>query len=109
MMPSREHLHEAIDAHADRIDRFQQGHLNAEEFRPIRLSYGLYYQLDHTSHMQRIKITGGLLTAAQLDVIADIGERWGRGLLHVTTRQDVQLHWIPLEAVREIYHQLQDV
>jgi len=109
MMPSSEFLHEAIDAHADRIDRFQRGDLSAEEFRPIRLSHGLYYQLDHTSHMQRIKITGGLLAASQLDVIADIGERWGRGLLHVTTRQDVQLHWVPLEAVREIYHRLQNV
>jgi sulfite reductase beta subunit-like hemoprotein len=109
MTPSKEFLHQAIDEHADRIDAFRDGRVSAEEFRPIRLSHGLYYQLDHTSHMQRIKVTGGLLTAKQLDVIADIGERWGRGLLHVTTRQDIQLHWVPLEAVREIYHRLQDV
>ena len=109
MLPSSEFLHDAIDAHADRIARFQRGELTAEEFRPIRLSHGLYYQLEHTSHLQRVKVTGGVLTAAQLEAIAEIGERWGRGLLHVTTRQDVQLHWIPLEAVREIYHRLQDV
>ena len=109
MLPSKDFLHQAIEEHAERIDRFQKGTLSAEEFRPIRLSYGLYYQLDHTSHMQRIKVTGGLLTAGQLEAIADIGERWGRGLLHVTTRQDVQLHWVPLEAVAEIYHRLQDV
>jgi sulfite reductase beta subunit-like hemoprotein len=109
MLPSKDFLHQAIDEHADRIQRFQDGSISPEEFRPIRLSHGLYYQLDHTSHMQRIKVTGGVLTADQLDAIADIGERWGRGLLHVTTRQDVQLHWIPLEAVREIYHRLQDV
>jgi sulfite reductase beta subunit-like hemoprotein len=109
MLPSREFLHDAIDAHADRIARFQRDELTAEEFRPIRLSHGLYYQLEHTSHMQRVKVTGGVLRAAQLDAIAEIGERWGRGLLHVTTRQDIQLHWIPLDAVREIYHRLQDV
>ena len=109
MLPSSDFLHQAIDEHADRISNFQQGSLSPEEFRPIRLSHGLYYQLDHTSHMQRIKVTAGVLTAEQLDAIAGIGERWGRGLLHVTTRQDVQLHWIPLEAVREIYHRLQDV
>ncbi len=109
MIPSRRFLHQAIDEHADRIDSFREGRVSAEEFRPIRLSHGLYQQLDHTSHMQRIKVTGGLLTAEQLDVIAGIGERWGRGLLHVTTRQDIQLHWVPLEAVREIYHRLQDV
>ena len=109
MLPPSEFLHEAIDNHADRIARFQKGEVTAEEFRPVRLSHGLYAQLDHTSHMQRVKITGGVLTAVQLDAIAEIGERWGRGLLHVTTRQDVQFHWIPLEAVREIYHRLQDV
>ena len=109
MLPSQESIHEAIDQHAERIARFQRGDLTAEEFRPVRLSYGLYYQLDHTSHMQRIKVTGGVLTEQQLQVIADIGERWGRSLLHVTTRQDIQLHWIPLDAVGEIYHRLQDV
>jgi sulfite reductase beta subunit-like hemoprotein len=109
MTSSNEFFHKAIDEHADRIDAFRGGRLSAEEFRPIRLSHGLYAQLEHTSHMQRIKVTGGLLTAEQLDVIAAIGERWGRGLLHVTTRQDIQLHWVPLEAVREIYHRLQDV
>lgn len=109
MLPSREFMHRAIDEHAERIARFQAGRLTAEEFRPIRLSYGLYYQLDHTSHLQRIKVSGGLLSAAQLEVIADTAQRWARGLLHVTTRQDVQLHWIPLEAVAEIYHRLQDV
>lgn len=109
MPVSQELLHRAIDEHADRIARHQAGKLSAEEFRPIRLSYGLYYQLPHTSHLQRIKVTGGLLTADQLDVIADVCERWGRGLMHVTTRQDIQLHWIPLEAVGEMYHLLQDV
>ena len=109
MLPSKEFLHQAIDAHADRVARFQKGELSADEFRPVRLSHGLYYQLEHTSHMQRVKVTGGVLTAEQLEAIAEIGERWGRGLLHVTTRQDIQLHWIPLEAVGEIYHRLQDV
>ena len=109
MPATREFLHQAIDEHGERIARYQAGELSPEEFRPIRLSYGLYYQLDHTSHLQRIKVTGGLLTAPQLETIADVCERWGRGLMHVTTRQDIQLHWIPLEAATEMYHLLQDV
>jgi sulfite reductase beta subunit-like hemoprotein len=109
MLPDREFLHKAIDEHGDRITRYQRGEMSSEEFRPVRLSYGLYYQLEHTSHLQRVKLTGGVLTGEQADAIADVGQRWGRGLLHVTTRQDIQLHWIPLEAVAEIYHVLQDV
>ncbi len=109
MAVSQEFLHKAIDEHGQRIARHLAGEITPEEFRPIRLSYGLYYQLPHTSHLQRIKVTGGLLTGEQLEAIADVCEKWGRGLMHVTTRQDIQLHWIPLEAAAEIYHQLQDV
>ena len=83
--------------------------MTGDEFRPVRLSYGLYYQLDHTSHMQRIKLPAGLLTAAQADEVAHIGDDYGRGVIHVTTRQDVQLHWIDIGNVMEIYQRLHAV
>src|SRR5258706_7607160 len=102
MLPDREFLHKAIDEHGDRIARHQRGEMSAEEFRPMRLSYGLYYQLDHTSHMQRIKIPGGMLTTAQFNRLHDVADRFGRGVVHVTTRQDVQFHWVPLEALANI-------
>lgn len=100
---------QAIREHAQRIRRYRAGEITADEFRPIRLSYGLYYQLDHTSHMQRVKVTGGLLTAPQLDALAEIADRWARGVMHVTTRQDVQFHWVPLDAVEEMYEILHHV
>jgi len=103
-----ERLHQLIDEHSDRVERFRHGELTPEEFRPIRLSYGLYAQLPQTSHLQRIKIPGGLTNASQLRVIAGIAAEWGRGQLHVTTRQDFQIHWVPIEAIRELYHRLQD-
>ncbi len=80
-----------------------------DEFRPVRLGYGLYYQLDHTSHMQRIKLPGGMLTAPQVDVLADIADEYARGVLHITTRQDVQVHWIDLGQVIGIYERLHAV
>src|SRR5438034_184055 len=94
MRPTDQQHRAALAGHAGRTERFLQGKLTPEEWRPIRLSYGLYYQLDHTSHMQRIKIPGGILSAGQLDGMADIADRYGRGIAHVTTRQDIQLHWI---------------
>ena len=83
--------------------------MSADEFRPVRLSYGLYYQLDHTSHMQRIKLPGGLLTTAQINVLADLADEYARGVLHVTTREDVQMHWIDLGDVMDIYERLHAV
>jgi sulfite reductase beta subunit-like hemoprotein len=100
---------QALRDHASRVARYQAGKLTDDEFRPIRLSYGLYYQLDHTSHMQRIKLPAGLMTAAQARAIADVAEEYARGVLHVTTRQDIQLHWIDLENVIPMYERLHEV
>ncbi len=100
---------QALQAHAGRVERYRRGELSDDEFRPIRLSYGLYYQLDHTSHMQRIKLPGGVITAEQAEAMADIAEEYARGVLHVTTRQDIQLHWVALENVIPMYERLHAV
>src|SRR5215510_2737694 len=106
MRPTEEQHREALAGHADRLARFLRGQIPADSWRPIRLSYGLYYQLDHTSHMQRIKIPGGMLSAAQLEVMAEIADRYGRGIAHVTTRQDIQIHWVPVEQIIDMYERL---
>jgi sulfite reductase beta subunit-like hemoprotein len=109
MRPSDSDFRAALHGHGQRVERYRHGKLTGDEFRPIRLSYGLYYQLDHTSHMQRIKLPGGILTGAQVDVLADITDEYARGVLHVTTRQDVQVHWIDLANVMDIYERLHAV
>lgn len=109
MRPTDADHRAALAMHGDRIKRYQQGTITPEEFRPIRLGYGLYYQLDHTSHMQRIKLPGGLMTSAQTRVLADIGDDYCRGILHITTRQDIQGHWIGLDDVMPMYERLHEV
>jgi sulfite reductase beta subunit-like hemoprotein len=106
MRPTETQHRDALAGHGTRVERFARGELTADEWRPIRLSYGLYYQLDHTSHMQRIKIPGGMLTAAQLEVLAEVTDRYGRGVAHVTTRQDIQIHWVPLDGIMDMYDRL---
>jgi sulfite reductase beta subunit-like hemoprotein len=99
----------ALCAHAERLDAYRQGQLTADDFRRARLSYGLYYQLAHTSYMQRIKLPGGAFTAAQAHEIADIADEYARGRMHVTTRQNVQLHWVDLSKAMEVYSRLHRV
>src|SRR4029453_11601870 len=106
MRPSEQQHREALAGHANPRARFLRGEVPNDSWRPIRLSYGLYYQLDHTSHMQRIKIPGGLLTAEQLDAMAEISDLYGRGIAHVTTRQDIQIHWVPLDRIIDMYERL---
>lgn len=97
-----ERLSAAIDEHAENIAKFQRGELTPDQFRPLRLAMGVYAQLAHVQHMQRIKIPGGQVTAEQLEALAEITERWGRGLAHVTTRQDIQVHHLEIEETVEL-------
>src|SRR2546427_3746353 len=106
MRPTEAQHRSALALHAGRTERFVRGELTPDEWRPIRLSYGLYYQLDHTSHMQRIKIAGGMLTGEQMEAMAEVADRYGRGIAHVTTRQDIQIHWVPVEGIIEMYERL---
>ncbi|WP_437763982.1 nitrite/sulfite reductase [Sorangium sp. So ce281] len=101
-----ERLAAAIDVHAENVAKFKRGELTPDQFRPLRLAMGVYAQLAHVKHMQRIKIPGGQLTAAQLEALAEVTERWGRGLAHVTTRQDIQLHYLEIEETIDLQHVL---
>jgi sulfite reductase beta subunit-like hemoprotein len=95
-------LEAAIDEHAENIARFQRGEITADQFRPLRLAMGVYAQLAHVKNMQRIKIPGGVVTADQLDGLAEVTARWARGLAHVTTRQDIQLHYLEIDETVDL-------
>ncbi len=92
----------AIEQHAANIDRFRKGEITPDQFRPLRLAMGVYAQLAHVKHMQRIKVPGGRVSAEQLEALAEVTERWGRGLAHVTTRQVIQLHYLEIEETVEL-------
>ena len=93
---------EAIARLAANIAKYRAGELTPDQFRPLRLGRGLYAQLPHVKHMQRIKIPGGVVTADQLDALAEVAARWGRGSAHVTVRQDIQIHYLELEDSVEV-------
>lgn len=66
-------------------------------------------ELDDEYFMLRVRIDGGQLTVNQLRVIADISEDFGRDTADITDRQNVQLHWIRVEDVPEIWNRLESV
>jgi len=107
--PSDRQMRDGLAGHRGRVNQYISGTITPEEFRPMRLSYGLYYQLDHTSYMQRIKIPGGIVSVAQMNCLNDIADDYGRGVGHLTTRQDVQIHWVPLGEVGTMYQRLHEV
>ncbi|HVF53348.1 MAG TPA: nitrite/sulfite reductase [Actinomycetota bacterium] len=71
--------------------------------------YGLYTQRPEVDgyFMMRIRIPGGILTSAQTELIGEISEVYGRDVADITDRQNVQLHWIRIEDVPEIWARLE--
>lgn len=66
-------------------------------------------ELDDKYFMLRVRIDGGRLTTAQLRVIGEISQEFARGTADITDRQNIQLHWIRIEDVPEIWRRLEDV
>jgi sulfite reductase (ferredoxin) len=83
------------------------GDLDDDVFRVFRLNNGVYGQRQGGhNQMVRVKAPYGTITAAQLDAFADISERYSRGWGHLTTRQNVQFHFVDLEQVPDLLRDL---
>jgi sulfite reductase (NADPH) hemoprotein beta-component len=83
-----------IDAFGEMLDRFERGEIGPDQWRAFRLAQGTYGQRQDVVHMIRAKIPQGVLDVRQLEALADVADRFSRGFAHVTTRQNVQFHFI---------------
>src|SRR4051812_5027371 len=100
---------EEIETFEAEARRMVSGDISSDLFRPFRLQYGIYGQRQAGVQMVRIKIPFGGLTANQLRRIAELAEHYATGVGHVTTRQDIQLHFVELTDVPTIMRGLAEV
>ncbi len=89
-------------------EKYMAGEISDDELRPWRLRRGVYGQRQPGVHMIRTKVPGGTLTAAQMDQLASVAEEFAGGKAHLTTRQNVQYHFVPLRQVPDVLHKLAD-
>ena len=108
-VPIPQEILEEIETFEDEVNRLQSGDTPADVFKPFRLQYGIYGQRQADVQMVRIKIPFGGLNANQLRQVADIADTFATGVGHVTTRQDIQLHFVPLRHVGTIMRKLAEV
>jgi sulfite reductase (ferredoxin) len=92
---------------ADKIQLFHEGKLDEEKFRSLRLARGVYGQRQFGVQMIRIKLPYGKVTSDQLVRIADVSDEYSRGRLHITTRQDIQIHYVSLDRTPELWAELE--
>jgi sulfite reductase (ferredoxin) len=101
---------EETEIFAKNVRLFRQGKISDDDFRRFRLQHGAYgsrLRMDYS--MVRIKVPGGEITPEQLDKIASLSEAFSIGSAHVSTRQNIQLHWVQLEDVSEVMRGLVEV
>ena len=90
-----------------KIRQFKEGNLDEEKFRSLRLARGVYGQRQPGVQMIRIKLPYGKVTSKQLKRISDVSDEYSRGRLHITTRQDIQIHYVDLDRTPELWAELE--
>src|SRR5262245_40043075 len=89
-----------------KIRLFREGKMDEEKFRSLRLARGVYGQRQQGVQMVRIKLPYGKMTLAQWARIADVSDEYSTGNLHLTTRQDIQIHLVSLDRAPELWAEL---
>ncbi|WP_445957568.1 HEPN domain-containing protein [Yeosuana sp.] len=92
---------------AKKIELFNTGRIDEEKFRSLRLARGVYGQRQEGVQMIRIKLPYGKVFSNQLRRIADVSDEYSRGRLHITTRQDIQIHFVDLNRTPELWADLE--
>ena len=101
---------EEADNFAKTVKLYRQGKIDHDNFRRFRLQHGAYgTRMTDDYAMVRIKIPAGEIYPTQLEKIAQLSETFSIGSAHISTRQNIQLHWVVLEDVSEIMRGLTEV
>lgn len=91
----------------EEIAKREEGRVSDTQFLGFRLNQGIYGQREVVDvQMVRCKIPGGVVTGAQLVALARIGRRWTHQIAHLTTRQDIQWHYVKLEDTPQMLAEL---
>ena len=99
-----------VDEFVATLTKFEQGEITPEQWRTFRLLRGTYGQRQMgDAQMLRVKVPQGILSRGQLDAVADVAERYSRGFGHITTRQNIQLHFLKLHDVEPAMRRLAEV
>jgi sulfite reductase beta subunit-like hemoprotein len=102
-------VRQEIEAFRERANEYLSGSITEDEFRGFRLRHGTYGQRQPGVQMIRTKFPGGTVTAAQMDQLALVADEFAGGKGHITTRQNIQYHFVPLKDVADMFHRLADV
>jgi len=88
-----------LDEFENIVARFKAGAINEGQFRIIRVPAGVYEQRENGTYMLRVRFPAGGVLPRQLRRLGEVSEKFGNSLLHITTRQEFQIHRVPLDSI----------
>ena len=95
-----------IDEFVETLRKFERGDMPADQWRRFRLVRGTYGQRQDGVQMLRVKAPQGIVTSSQMRAFAGVASRYSRGFCHITTRQNIQLHFVLLKNVEAAMREL---
>lgn len=81
------------------VAQFKEGAISPTQFQVFRVPQGVYEQRESGTYMLRVRFPAGVALPNQLRKLADVAEKYGNSILHVTTRQDIQVHRVAVESI----------
>ncbi len=97
-----------IEEYGYALEKFEEGEISYSRFKGISVPWGIYSHRGERGYMTRIRIPAGVVTPSQLKALAEASCRFGDGILHITTRQDIQIHNVKIEDTIKVIDYLKN-
>lgn len=91
------------------LDELKSGKITKDDFKGIRVPFGVYEQRERETYMVRVKTYGGEIEPKQFGILADYADKYANNQLHITTRGGIQLHYTKLDDLCEILENLHKI
>ena len=99
LLPLREQFREDLALFAEEVARFRRGEITVDRFRSPAAGRGVYQEREPSRYMLRVRLPAGVWSPAAMRAVTEVARRFGGGPVHLTTRQDVQVHGVALENI----------
>lgn len=96
-------------SYRDKVYGYVQGETSFASFRACRVPMGIYEERSKGQYMVRVRIPSGMALPHQVEKIASLSKAYGNGTVHVTTRQDFQIHGLRIEDTPDVVEKLLEV
>lgn len=103
-----EEVKKGIEDYKQSLKQYKDGRLSTTRFKGIRVPWGIYSHRGQKVFMTRIRVPAGIINARGLIALAEAAEKFGKGLLHITTRQDIQIHDVKIEDTIKVMELLKE-